>query len=81
MGEQKKWYVIQTKPKNEKKVYEQILKKEIEVFLDSELVANQLNREYKVKDSDLAPLFIKIWNLSLGFKNDRTKSVTGIPNK
>jgi len=41
---------------------------EIEVFLDSELVARQLNREYKVKDKDLAPLFVKVWNLSLCFK-------------
>jgi ribonuclease HI len=41
---------------------------EVEVFLDSELVVRQLNREYKVKDKDLAPLFIKVWNLSLGFK-------------
>ncbi len=42
--------------------------KEVEVHLDSELVAKQLNREYKVKDPDLAPLFIKIWNLSFSFK-------------
>jgi ribonuclease HI len=41
---------------------------EVEVFLDSELVVKQLNREYKVKDKDLAPLFVKVWNLSLGFK-------------
>lgn len=42
--------------------------KEVECFLDSELVVKQLNREYKVKDKDLAPLFIKAWNLSLNFK-------------
>ncbi len=42
--------------------------KEIDFFLDSELVVKQLNREYKVRDQDLAPLFLKIWNLSLGFK-------------
>lgn len=42
--------------------------KEVECFLDSELVVRQLNREYKVKDKDLAPLFIKVWNLSLGFQ-------------
>lgn len=42
--------------------------KEVECFLDSELVVKQLNREYKVKDKDLAPLFVKVWNLSLGFK-------------
>lgn len=42
--------------------------KEIEFYLDSELVVKQLNREYKVRDADLAPLFLKIWNLSLAFK-------------
>lgn len=42
--------------------------KEIEVFLDSELVVKQLNREYRVKDKDLAPLFVQIYNISLGFK-------------
>jgi transcription antitermination factor NusG len=29
----KNWYVIHTKPRNEKKVFEQLIKKEIEVFL------------------------------------------------
>lgn len=42
--------------------------KEVEVFLDSELVVKQLNREYRVKDKDLAPLFIQVYNLTLGFK-------------
>jgi ribonuclease HI len=41
---------------------------EIDCFLDSELLVRQLNREYRVKDPDLAPLFIKIWNLTFGFK-------------
>jgi transcription antitermination factor NusG len=33
LDDEKKWYVIQTRPKNEKKVYEQIERKEINVFL------------------------------------------------
>lgn len=41
---------------------------ELEVFLDSELVVKQLNREYRVKDKDLAPLFVSVYNISLGFK-------------
>ena len=41
---------------------------ELECYLDSELVVKQLNREYKVKNKDLAPLFLKIHNISLGFK-------------
>ncbi|MFH1030215.1 MAG: ribonuclease HI family protein [bacterium] len=41
---------------------------EIECFLDSELVVKQMKREYKVKNEDLAPLFVIAWNLILGFK-------------
>ena len=36
--------------------------------MDSELVVKQLNREYRVKDKDLAPLFVKVYNLTLSFK-------------
>lgn len=42
--------------------------KEITCFLDSELVVKQLNAEYKIKDPDLGPLFIKVWNLKLDFE-------------
>jgi ribonuclease HI len=41
---------------------------EIAFLLDSELVVKQLNREYKVRDAGLAPLFLKVWNLSVGFR-------------
>ncbi len=41
---------------------------EIACYLDSELVVCQLNREYKVKNKDLAPLFLQVYNLSLSFK-------------
>ena len=41
---------------------------ELEFYLDSELVVRQLNREYKVKSKELAPLFMKIYNLSQQFK-------------
>ena len=40
----------------------------ITCFLDSELIVKQLTREYKIKDKKLASLFIKVWNLSQGFK-------------
>ena len=42
--------------------------KEIDCFLDSELVVKQLKREYKVKNAELAPLFLEIHNLSLSFQ-------------
>ncbi|NLZ74622.1 ribonuclease HI family protein [Candidatus Falkowbacteria bacterium] len=41
---------------------------EVECYLDSELVVKQLNREYKIKNKELAPLFLEIHNLSLNFK-------------
>ncbi len=41
---------------------------ELECFLDSELVVEQLNKRYKVKDKELAKIFVKVWNLSLKFK-------------
>ncbi|NCO00015.1 ribonuclease HI family protein [Candidatus Falkowbacteria bacterium] len=41
---------------------------ELEFYLDSELVVKQLKREYKVKNKELAPLFLNIHNLSIGFK-------------
>lgn len=41
---------------------------EIDFFLDSELVVKQLNRQYKVKDKELAKLFLQIYNLIMGFK-------------
>jgi len=41
---------------------------ELEFYLDSELVVKQLNREYKVKNQGLAPLFVKIYNATLKFK-------------
>ncbi|MFA6466425.1 MAG: ribonuclease HI family protein [Patescibacteria group bacterium] len=40
----------------------------LECFLDSELVVKQMNKEYKVKDKELAKIFVKVYNLSLKFK-------------
>ena len=42
---------------------------EVEIFLDSELVVNQLNAQYKIKEERLFPLFIKVWNLKIDFGN------------
>ena len=36
--------------------------------LNSELVVKQMRHEYKVRDKDLQPLFLRAWNLSAGFK-------------
>jgi len=37
-------------------------------YLDSELVVKQLHGTYRVKDQKLAPLFMKVWNLTQQFK-------------
>ena len=37
----------------------------IEIRLDSELIANQLRGKYQLKEERLFPLFIKIWNMQV----------------
>lgn len=41
---------------------------ELDCYLDSELVVKQLRHEYKVKNKDLAPLFLTVYNLALNFQ-------------
>ena len=41
---------------------------ELDCYLDSELVVKQLKREYKVKNKDLAPLFLTVYNLAMNFQ-------------
>ena len=41
---------------------------EVLVKADSELLAKQLNHQYKLKEKNIQKLFIKIWNLMLDFK-------------
>lgn len=54
---------------------------ELEFFLDSELVVNQLNQNYKIKNKDLAPLFVQIYNVSLDFKKVSYKYIPREMNK
>ena len=54
---------------------------EVDVFLDSELVQQQLSQKYKVKNHDLMPLFVKVWNLSVGFKKVKYVHVRRSDNK
>ncbi len=54
---------------------------ELDFVLDSELVVKQINREYKVKDKDLAPLFLKIYNSLMSFKKTSFKHVRREFNK
>ena len=41
----------------------------LDFYLDSELVVKQLKGEYKVKNQDLAPLFVKIHNAQQKYKH------------
>lgn len=43
-------------------------KASLEVNSDSELMVNQLNGKYKLKDENLKSLFLEIWNLKQDFK-------------
>ncbi len=54
---------------------------ELEFYLDSELVVNQLNMVYKIKDKDLGALFIKIWNLKPCFKKITFRHISREQNK
>jgi ribonuclease HI len=38
---------------------------DVQVFMDSELVCKQLNREYQIKEPTLFPLFIQVNNLQV----------------
>jgi len=41
----------------------------LEIRSDSQLMINQLNGKYKIKDEKLKPLFVEIWNLKQDFKS------------
>jgi ribonuclease HI len=55
--------------------------KRIDVFMDSELIVKQMNREYRVKHQDLAPLFLKVHNLTLFFENVKFCHIPRAENK
>lgn len=54
---------------------------DIEIRMDSELVARQLRGEYRVVEEKLFPLFIKIWNLKIGLQFINFKEVPRQENK
>ena len=41
--------------------------KRVDCFLDSQLVVEQMKQRYRVKDGELAKLFVKAWNLTHEF--------------
>lgn len=55
--------------------------KEVELRVDSELIGRQLLGQYKIKDPDLQPLFIKAWNLRLDYDKVDIKIIPREQNK
>jgi ribonuclease HI len=54
---------------------------ELQFYIDSELVVKQLGGEYKVKNKDLAPWFVKIYNATLDFKKVKFSHIPRERNK
>ncbi len=69
--------------KKSKQVFgkEKIKNLEIEIKSDSELLVNQLNGRYKIKDQDLQPLFFEIWNLKSDFAEVKFVQIPREKNK
>lgn len=55
--------------------------KHLDCYLDSELVVKQLNKEYRVKDQELAKIFVKVWNLLSEFEHIKFHHVAREKNK
>ena len=54
---------------------------ELEVRLDSEFVAKQLNAQYKILDRKIEQLFLKTWNLKIDFGKITFKHIPRLENK
>lgn len=53
----------------------------VEFKVDSELIASQLNGEYKINEERMQLLFVKIWNLKFDFGKISFKSIPREQNK
>ena len=47
---------------------EKATKTELEIRSDSELMVSQLSGRYKIKDAEIAKLFLEVWNIKQDFK-------------
>lgn len=54
---------------------------EVECIADSKLIVEQLNRNWKVREPTLQPLFIKAWNEMIKFKKITIKHILRAGNK
>ncbi|MBI1961700.1 MAG: ribonuclease HI family protein [Parcubacteria group bacterium] len=53
----------------------------VSIAMDSELIIKQLQGEYRVRDKDLQPLFVRAYNLLQTFKSYSAKHVMRAKNK
>ncbi len=53
----------------------------LKCLLDSELIVKQINRQYRVKNKEIFPLFIKVWNLSQEFREISFNHISRDKNK
>jgi len=53
----------------------------IEILMDSELLANQINGKYKILDSNIQPLFLELWNLKIDFNDVKFKHIPREKNR
>lgn len=60
---------------------EEMKKSALEVRMDSELIVNQLNHEYKIEEPNLQKLFLQVWNLMLDFGEMSFKAIPREENK
>ncbi len=54
---------------------------EVDINTDSELLAKQLNRQYKVKNQTLKPLFAQVEHLLSGFRSFEIRHIPRKENK
>ncbi len=54
---------------------------EIDLYTDSELLANQTKGKYKIENEKLIPLFLKFWNLRVDFKKVKVNYISRNKNK
>ena len=53
----------------------------VTMYVDSELIAKQMNKEYKIKDKEMQDLYMQVHNLSLDFKEVKFSHVFRTGNK
>ena len=60
---------------------ERAKKATVQVFGDSELLAKQMNGEYKIQNANIQPLFLELWNLTIDFGQVSFTSLPRAQNK